>query len=274
MNITSNNIGGTVSLNADSASITLANNTIQNPGLRIDNSYYNAAATGGGNALALVAGSAIFGNNTTIYASGSNTTASTPRQFQSNLLAGTFNSASLNLNGDNSNIHSTVIIGHGLNVTGSSNLVTGAPARNNTFGSAFFGRLNAEDGNRARTAETVFAVGTGTTTTRKTGFLIDSGSNTFIEGTLNVSGSSQFNGNTTITGSLILSSSAAIELDVIGNVSVTGSINVNSGSYNGQAVTNITPVSSSLLPVLNMVTLTTAEYALITPNSQTLYIIV
>jgi hypothetical protein len=71
------------------------------------------------------------------------------------------------------------------------------------------------------TAETVFAVGTGTSTSnRKTGFLIDSGSNTFVEGTLNVSGS------TTMTGSLILSSSAATELIVIGNSEFTGSVKV------------------------------------------------
>jgi hypothetical protein len=153
-------------------------------------------------------------------------------------------------------------------------MFTGSPAKNNTYGSAFFGRFNAEDGNKARTAETVFAVGTGTTSAAKTGFLIDSGSNTFIEGTLNVSGATTLNGNTTITGSLTLSSSAAIELNVIGDVSVTGSLNINSGSISGQGVTNITPVSSSLQPILNMVTLTTAEYALITPNPQTLYIIV
>jgi hypothetical protein len=97
----------------------------------------------------------------------------------------------------------TAIIGHGLNVTGSSVLTPGAPARSNTYGSAFFGRNNAEDGNRARTAETVFAIGTGTTTTPKTGFLIDSGSNTFVEGSLNVSGS------TTLSGSLYIQSASA-----------------------------------------------------------------
>ena len=218
MAISANTIGGAVTLNADSSSIALANNTIQNGGFVVNNSYYNVSATGGGNSLQIVNGSGIFGTATTIFASGSNTTAGTGRQFQSNLLAGTFNSASVNLNGDNSNMFATAIIGHGLNVTGSAALQTAAPARSNTYGSAFFGRNNAQDGNKARTAETVFAIGTGTTTTPKTGFLIDSGSNTFIEGTLNVSGS------TTITGSLILSSSNAIELQVIGNTELTGSL--------------------------------------------------
>jgi hypothetical protein len=87
------------------------------------------------------------------------------------------------------------------------------------YGTVFVGRWNSIDGTKDMTAETVFAVGTGTAEgTRKTGFLIDSGSNTFVEGTLNVSGS------TTITGSLILSSSAAIELNVIGNSTFTGSV--------------------------------------------------
>jgi hypothetical protein len=215
MTISSNNIGGAVTLNADSSSITLAGNTIQNSSFRVDNSYFNSSATGGGASLSIQQGNGIFGANTTVFASGSNTTAATGRQFTANLLAGTFNSASVNLNGDNSNMFATAIIGHGLNVTGSSALQTAAPVRTNSYGSAFFGRFNAEDGNRARTAETVFAIGTGTTTTPKTGFLIDSGSNTFIEGTLNVSGS------TTITGSLSVT-----------NLIVSGSTQFNVGAFN------------------------------------------
>jgi hypothetical protein len=194
MAIASNNLGGATTLNADSSSITLAANTIQNSGFVVNNSYFNASATGGGGSLQITQGNGIFGTNTTVFASGSNTTAGTGRQFVANLLAGTFNSASVNLNGDNSNMFATAIIGHGLSVTGSSALQTGAPIRSNTYGSAFFGRYNAQDGNKARTAETVFAIGTGTTTTPKTGFLIDSGSNTFVEGTLNVSGSSTLKG--------------------------------------------------------------------------------
>jgi hypothetical protein len=61
---------------------------------------------------------------------------------------------------------------------------------------------------------------------------------------------------------------------ITGSLSVTGSINVQSSSYNGQVVTNITPVSSSKSPVLNIVSLSQSEYNLITPNSQTLYIII
>jgi hypothetical protein len=229
--VAANNIGGATTLNADSASITLANNTIQNGGFVVNNSYYNASATGGGNSLQITNGNGIFGNATSIFVSGSNTTAGTGRQFQSNLLAGSFNSASLNLNGDNSNMFATAIIGHGLNVTGSSALTPGAPIRSNTYGSAFFGRYNAEDGNRARTAETVFAIGTGTTSVSKTGFLVDSGSNTFVEGTLNVSGSLLFTGSVygNVVSASIASSTASIDLSV-GNyftLTLAGTANIN-----------------------------------------------
>jgi hypothetical protein len=94
-----------------------------------------------------------------------------------------------------------IVFGHQLIITGSS-LVSDT----NSYGSAFFGRWNDLTGNKDLTAQTIFAVGTGTSTIRKTGFLIDSGSNTFVEGTFNVSGS------TSITGSL-----AATSLIVSGN---------------------------------------------------------
>jgi hypothetical protein len=95
------------------------------------------------------------------------------------------------------------------NLVGGSNLIlTGS--NNNTIGAnggAYFGRYNADDGRRNGTGENILVVGTGTSSARKTGFLIDSGSNTFVEGTLNVSGSSIFNGDQTITGSLSMSGS-------------------------------------------------------------------
>ncbi len=155
-----------------------------------------------------------------------------PKLVGANILFGTQISASVG--GGEEALIATAVVGAGLQVFGTSiynaaNVVDFGANQ----GSAFFGRWNAVDVNKARTAETVFAVGTGNSgsagITRKTGFLIDSGSNTFIEGTLNVSGASTLNGNTIITGSLTLSSSAAIELDVIGNSQFTGSLTV-SGS--------------------------------------------
>ena len=63
-------------------------------------------------------------------------------------------------------------------------------------------------------------------------------------------------------------------MQVTGSFGVTGSVGIHSGSYNGEAVSNITPISSSQAAVQNIVTLTQSEYNSITPNNQTLYIII
>lgn len=219
MSLSQNTIGGAVTLNADSSSISLGNNTIQST-TTINNSYYNPSASAGGGILT-VSANAIFGVGHTIYASGSNTATTTGRVAQSNLIAGSFISASVNLNGNNSNLYGVGIIGHGLSVTGSSILNIGAAAKQNSHGSMFVGRHNAQDGTRAMSAETIFAVGTGLSAAfPKTGFLIDSGSNTYVEGSLNVSGS------TRLTGSVIVSGSTTLS----GSLNVSGSITIQSGS--------------------------------------------
>jgi hypothetical protein len=203
-------------------------------------------------------GNALFGvQGNNLYSSGSMGAIGAQRAFIGNLFQGQNISASVIGNTGESNMMSTIGVGHDLHIVGTarrdaSNLA-GAGA---TQGSAFFGRYNKLGQGFNTTAEVIFAVGTGTSgsagITRKTGFLIDSGSNTFVEGTLNVSGASSLNG----------------------NLNLTGSINMLSGSVSGSTITNLTPVSSSLSPILNIVTMTTAEYALITPNSQTLYVLV
>jgi hypothetical protein len=107
-------------------------------------------------------------------------------------------------------VRNNLIGGTFLILTGSNNLATTGS------GGGYFGRFNANDGRRNGTAENILVVGTGTSeANRKTGFLIDSGSNTFIEGTLNVSGS------TTITGSLNVTS-----------LIVSGSTQFNVGAFN------------------------------------------
>jgi len=93
---------------------------------------------------------------------------------------------------------SNLVGGQNLILTGSNNNAITAS------GGGYFGRFNADDGRRNGTAETVFFVGTGTSASnRKTGFLIDSGSNTYVEGSLNVSGS------TSLTGSLTIQSGSS-----------------------------------------------------------------
>jgi hypothetical protein len=202
VNISNNNIGATVALNMDSSSVSFINNIAQGS-LTVNNSYhpstYNAAS-----ALLGYNGNISLGTNI-IFASGSNTTfTGPPRTIINTAMIGTNNVLSASLNGDNSQIHSTSLLGQGLIALGTNTRPLAASAAD--WGSVFVGRWNAIDGVKDQTAETVFAVGTGTgTATRKTGFLIDSGSNTFVEGTLNVSGATSLNGDLIITGSLTAS---------------------------------------------------------------------
>jgi hypothetical protein len=416
-----NSMNGFLSLNLNSSSANIQNNIINDNNLTITNNYYTGSE---GRGQITVSRNTIGGQTNTILVTGIGDAGTSAPFFTNNTMGGQNNTIFSNSTGAGSNTSAiaNIIFGNTLIVTGSNG--------GTTYGSAFFGRFNANDGIRNKTSDVVLAVGTGTngTTGRKTGFLIDSNSNTFVEGTLNVSGSTILTGsiisvdssgnatntiiglnalgmgsagasplavgntisiaigngamrfasgssqnvaignnalalttgslnfalgsesltnNTTgtsnvaigvnslnsnstgnsnvsignnsgfrangnnntyigesagynITGSnnLILgryqgSSGEAFDNNIIladgsgtiearfdgdwqfyDNVNVTGSINVVSGSLTGQAVTNITPESSSLSPILNIVTLTTAEYALITPNSQTLYVIV
>jgi len=261
--ITLNSLGGTLTLNMDSSSISIQNSTIQST-LTV-NSSYSASAGGGGNFMQILAGSAIFGSNNVLFASGSNTTVAGGRSIYGTAMFGSHHTASLNLLGDNSNLFSTALIGHGLSITGSSAQFAGPnPAADR--GTVIVGRFNAE----TLSNNTVFAVGTGTSYTgRRTGLLIDSGSNVYVSGSLNIAA------NTSITGSLTLSSSADIELNVIGNVAVTGSMTFLSGSASGSVVTNIGDTFTGTAAVTKIISLSSAEYAALSPvDPNTLYIIV
>jgi hypothetical protein len=238
VSIGNNIIGGTVSLNMDSSSISFQGNSLQGQ-LTINNSYF--PATTGAQLQSQVNGGLYIGTHT-IFTSGSNTTftGSPGRTISNAILLGTNNTISASLNGDLTQVHSTALIGQGLVVVGTNSRTAGPSAAD--WGSVFVGRWNSIDGVKDQTAENVFVVGVGTSNTaRKTALLIDSGSNTFIEGTLNVSGS------TTMTGSLILSSSAATELTVIGNAEFSGSLSIQSGSSfyaNGNKQFNVGAFSS------------------------------
>jgi hypothetical protein len=243
--ISSNIVNGFTTATMNSSSISLSSNIISSPSLSITNNYFSGSAGSGSLTLSanLIGGRQI----TTLLVQGSNPTGSvTAPVIGGNIIYGIGNG--IHINADNSRVSGTTlyasmedsaVVGNTLAVTGSS-LVSDLA----TVGSAFFGRFNANDGIRNKTSDIVFAVGTGTSTgARKTGFLIDSGSNTFVEGTLNVSGSSVF------TGSLILSSSAATELQVIGNTEFTGSVSIQSGSAffaNGNRQFNIGTFQSNV----------------------------
>jgi hypothetical protein len=223
--VTSNLIfGAAVTANLNSSSMNYSSN-IQNGGITINNNYTPVATSTNNNARIGVLINTIYGVNHRLNTGGTNTSATNSiRSMYAGFLAGSNISASIEGTGDNTSLVAVGLLGNGLIVSGSSTNPNVTPLTNadGTHGSFIAGRYNAVDGTKALSAETVFAVGTGTGhNNRKTGFLIDSGSNTFIEGTLNVSGS------TTITGSLTLSSSAAIELNVIGNMTITGSASGN-----------------------------------------------
>jgi len=224
--IGTNIVNGSATATMNSSSISLTSNIIPAASLSITNNYFSGSAGSG----SLTVRDNLIGSRqiSSLIVQGSNPAGTvTAPLIGGNIIYGTGNA--IHINADNSRVSGTTlyasmeasaVIGNTLAVTGSSLFsdLTGV-------GSAFFGRFNANDGIRNKTSEVVFAVGTGTATgTRKTGFLIDSGSNTFVEGTLNVSGSSVF------TGSLILSSSATTELQVIGGVEITGSLGIQSGS--------------------------------------------
>jgi filamentous hemagglutinin len=138
-------------------------------------------------------------------------------------------------------------------IFGSNLVITGSSLSNDagTLGSAFLGRNAVDDGIRNKTSDTVFSVGTGTSTAnRKTGFLIDSGSNTFVEGTLNVSGS------TSTTGSITIQSGSG-DLFVHGNkqfnVGAFSSLVTQSGSAGVSQSVNfeVTDISEGVSVVSN-----------------------
>ena len=264
VSITNNNIGGTATLNMDSSSINLSNSIVQGS-FTINNSYF--PSTLNTNASFGVSPGLFIGTHT-LYASGSNTSTTAPRVVINSAMVGTANVVSASLNGDLAQVNSTILLGQSLTVIGSNSIPAGTSAAD--WGSVFAGRWNSIDGTKDMTAETVFAVGTGTSTSnRKTGFLIDSGSNTFVEGTLNVSGS------TTITGSLTLSSSLDIELNVMGNVAITGAMNFLSGSASGSVITNVGDTFTGSAAVTKIISLSSAEYSAVSPKDpNTLYIIV
>jgi fibronectin-binding autotransporter adhesin len=201
-NINNNNINGNVTLNLSSSAVAMSQNTINDSNLSVTNQFSSGSL---GFGQVSIGQNTIAGSGNTLIATGSQTVASTTLAgFNQNLLLGAANTAFVNSSESRisgSNIYhqllATSLLGQRLIVTGSSNTNDQA-----SFGSVFVGRFNASDGIRDKSSDVIFAVGTGTSgsaDTRKTGFLIDSGSNTFVEGTLNVSGS------TTITGSLNVS---------------------------------------------------------------------
>ena len=259
------------------------NSNIQNGGITVNNRYSPSAGSVVGALSARANINTIYGIGHDIQIDGTNTSTSQTKQFIANIIAGYYISSSMGT-GDSCNILATGMIGNGLTVTGSSTVANANAgySPNSTQGSMFVGRFNATDGNKAKTAETVLAVGTGTTTTRKTAFLIDSGSNSYFEGTLTVSGSTTLSGSAFInnlgngiTANVVTYNSSTGELrkatlaDILsasfdaaefwstttqsGSAGVSGSITFNnSGSVAGVSVVNNRQVTLSQAGTYNI----------------------
>jgi hypothetical protein len=217
INITGNNIGGGVNLNMDSSSINFNANSVQGQ-LNVNNSYFPSTLNAQ-SALGINVG--LFIGTNTIYASGSNATFTGARVIGNGTsMIGNANVISASFNGDSTNVHCTNLIGQGLVAVGTNTRQVASTMPD--YGTVFVGRFNSIDGTKDQTAETVFAVGTGTSdSVRKTAFLIDSGSNIYAEGTFNVSGS------TSLTGSIYIQSGSWIP-------SATGSSVLTWNSATGQ----------------------------------------
>jgi hypothetical protein len=194
-----NSVNGNPVLYLSSSAANLQNNIINDTNFTLTNQYYTASL---GRGQITVSRNTIGGISNTILVTGiADAGISTQPQFNNNTMGGQSNIIFSNSTGAGSNqsIASTIIFGNTLIVSASSNTNT-----TSTLGSAFLGRFNANDGRRNSTAGTIFSVGTGQGTgQRKTGFLIDSGSNTIIEGSLTVSGSTSLTGSITLSGSII-----------------------------------------------------------------------
>ena len=241
-NVTQNNINGFVVLNLSSSATIFSANTINDNNFTFTNQF---SSGGIGFGQTTIGNNTIGGTTNTLIITGSQPTLSGQQaNISNNILVG--NANTIFVNSAESRFSGTTIyhqatatglIGNRLNVTGSSNI----NADTNSYGSVFVGRWNAVDGVRDRTSDIIFAVGTGTSGTRKTGFHIDSGSNTFVEGTFNVSGSSAFNGNVNITGSLLVNGAT---------ISTVGFATTGSNSFNGnQRITGSLTISGSIITV-------------------------
>ena len=261
-NITGNIVnGGLANLNAFSSSLNFNSNAV-NALLEIDNSYLPSPGTVVAGQSPRINFNMLYGNGHRVILSGSNVNTAQTKQFIHNLLQGEFITATLG-DGDSSNIVGTAIIGNSLIVSGSSTVVNAnlPYIPNDTHGSTFLGRYNSLEGDKAKTAETIFAVGTGTSSSRRTGLLIDSGSNVHVDGNMYITGA--LNVSNGITGSLegtasyatqALSASYAPSVSIdtgsfattgsntfIGNQNITGSVN-QTGSMAIRGTDGTTPI--------------------------------
>ena len=193
----SQNVGG-ATLIASASAMNFNFNTTAGNNLTVTNQAFSGSlGVGQFNILRNI----FYGQSGTLLITGSvDGTGNTTGAFTDNAVIGKNNTIFSNQTG--AGLHNSFIS----NVVGGERLIISASnSFNSTIGGgAYFGRWNADDGVRNKSGQTVFSVGTGTSSARKTGFLIDSGSNMFVEGTLSVSGSTAFTGSVKVASTFQL----------------------------------------------------------------------
>ena len=254
--IGTNIVAGGVTLNHISSSINYQSNFSNSP-ITVNN--HVSSSNIANNNVNIANNTFLGGQGNTgpaFYISGSQSSNVT-RNFNSNLIGGNNIIVSSSfVSSSNANLNSTLIYGNGLAVSASHTAGT-------LGGSAFFGRFNMTGSNLEDTQQVVFAVGTGTGLgARRTGFLIDSGSNTRISGSLNVNGNSIITGSLDVTGSVTIANAGDLTMyghkmfntgEFLSNTTQSGSAGV-SGSLTFSSTANLVGtslVSNSRLTVAN-----------------------
>jgi hypothetical protein len=180
VSINNNIINHNTTLNHISSSIQTSNNIFNSQAGQINNHFSSSLNTAANTRIDVLRNITNgFGNN--IYVSGSGAS-NNVRQFTDNLIGGRSNIVSSSYVGTNSaGVVSTIMYGESLNISG-SNTTTG--------GSAFFGRFNATGSLQESTAQTVFVVGNGSNANnRRNAIRVDNNGNTTVTGSLIISGS-------------------------------------------------------------------------------------
>jgi len=202
--------GGALSrLVVSSSAMSVQRNTIAGSNTSVHNDYFSGSA---GFGITSVVDNIIYGDLQRITFTGSAlgpvSVPNAPSMISSMMMG--YNNQSIIY--PSKYIGATSVLGNGLIVSASSNV-----SNTNEIGAVIAGRWNANDGVRNAAGNIVLAVGTGTSNTaRKTGFLIDTGSNAFVEGTLNISGSITISGSAygNVFSASIVSNTASIDLSV------------------------------------------------------------
>ena len=238
-----NNSQGAITVNAIGSAVSIANGIFIGGPTITNNSFTGSAGAG----LTSSNRCLFQGQGHTLTVTGSSDAGTIAGNFSDNTILGRNVTIFSNLTGAGNyrDLNGCVIGGQNLIVSASNSFTL------TEGGSAFFGRYNADDGRRNKTGQTVFSVGTGTATTRKTGFLIDSGSNTFVEGSLNISGSTQF------TGSISIASTFQAKF-ATGSNQQAGTA-VLDGASPGAVVVSNSLVSANSIIMLTKQTLTNAH---------------